>query len=95
MIFECQAFASVRTSVAMVVGMEVRVVAHNTVRQSAQRLGLFFSGHVLPNERPIGAVPAHLPPTNPPPADDADFADAFDTERIDLVILFFDEDHID
>ena len=28
-------------------------------------------------------------------ADDADFADAFDTERIDLVILFFDEDHID
>ena len=27
--------------------------------------------------------------------DDADFADAFDTERIDLVIPFFDKDHID
>jgi hypothetical protein len=51
LIFECQAFASVRTSVAMVVGMEVRVVGHNTVRQSAQRLGLFFRGMYigLPN----------------------------------------------
>src|SRR5215831_14656168 len=28
-------------------------------------------------------------------ADDADFADAFDTERIDLVILLFDEDDVD
>jgi hypothetical protein len=60
LIFECQAFASVRTSVAMVVGMEVRVVGHNTVRQSAQRLGLFFRGMYIASliERPIGAAPA-------------------------------------
>ena len=28
-------------------------------------------------------------------ADDADLADAFDAERIDLVVLLLDEDHVD
>ena len=28
-------------------------------------------------------------------SDDSDFADAFDSERIDLVVLFIDENHVD
>jgi hypothetical protein len=63
LILVCHAFARVRTSVPMRVEIELFVIGHSTVKQSAWRLNLFFEAGTLTSavsrlgRRRVGAVP--------------------------------------